>query len=127
MSRFDLNSDHRLYRSRKGVIWGVCRGASDYFNLRVGWVRFFAVLILLATGIWPIVIIYLLAGLLMKPEPVVPLEREDQKDFYDNYMSSRQRTLRELKRRFGNLDRRLRRMEDNVTSHDYEWERRFNS
>ncbi len=127
MSRFNLHSDRGLYRSRDGVIWGVCRGVSDHFNLKVGWVRFFTVLALLFTGIWPILIIYILAALLMKPEPAIPLEREDQKDFYDSYMSSRQRTLRGLKRRFSNLDRRLRRMEDNVTSRDYDWEERFNA
>jgi phage shock protein C len=105
----------------------VCRGLSDYFNFRVGWVRFFAVVILLLTGIWPIVAIYFIAGLLMKPEPVVPFESQEQRDFYDNYTHGRERTLRELKRRFSGLDRRLRRMEDKVTSTDYEWEQRLNN
>jgi phage shock protein C len=127
MSRFTFPTDRRLYRSRKGVIWGVCRGLADYFNFRVGWVRFLAVLILLLTGIWPIAAIYIVAGLLMKPEPVIPLESEEERDFYDCYTNNRQRTLRELKRRFSTLDRRLRRMEDKVTSRDFEWEQRFNS
>lgn len=126
MKRYTMSGERRLYRSRNGVIWGVCRGLSDYYNLRVGWVRFFTVIALLITGIWPTVILYVIAGLLIKPEPVLPLEREDQKDFYDTYLDSRQRALRDLKRRFSNLDRRMRRMEDNVTSRDYEWEQRFN-
>lgn len=127
MKRFALPSGRRLYRSRRGIIWGVCRGLSEYFNLRVGWVRFFAVLILLLSGIWPIVIIYFIAGLLMKPEPVIPLENEEQRDFYDGYVSGRHRTLRDIKRRFSTLDRRLRRMEDKVTSRDFEWEQKLNS
>ena len=121
-----FSSGQRLYRSRNGMIWGVCRGLSDYFNLRVGWVRFFALVILLISGIWPIVVIYFLAGFIMKPEPVIPLESEEQRDFYDGYVNSRQRTLRDIKRRFTNLDRRLRRMEDSVTSRDFEWEERLN-
>lgn len=127
MSRFTFTTGRRLYRSRQGMIWGVCRGFSDYFNFRVGWVRFFVILILLLSGIWPIVAIYLIAGLLMKPEPVIPPESEEQQDFYDSYTNNRQRTLRDLKRRFSALDRRLRRMEDKVTSRDFEWEQRFNS
>jgi len=127
MNRFTFPSDRKLYRSRNGVIWGVCRGLSDYFNFRVGWVRFFAIVILLLSGIWPIVAIYVIAGLLMKPEPVIPLGSQEETDFYDNYTHGRQRTLREMRRRFTNLDRRLRRMEDRVTSRDFEWEQRFNS
>lgn len=126
MKKYKFPTDRRLYRSRKGIIMGVCRGLSDYFNLRVGWVRLLAVAILLLTGIWPIVIIYLIAGVLMKPEPMIPFESEEQKDFYDGYTADRHRTLRDLKRRFSGLDRRLRRMEDQVTSRDFDWERRFN-
>ena len=59
----------RLYRSRDGMIFGVCKGLADYWNLRVLWVRIIAVAILLCTGIFPIVVIYLIAALLMKPEP----------------------------------------------------------
>ncbi len=59
----------RLYRSRDGMIFGVCKGLADCWNLRVFWVRIVAVAILLCTGIFPIVFIYLIAALLMKPEP----------------------------------------------------------
>lgn len=123
-----FTSDHRLYlyRSRNGVIMGVCRGLADFFNLRVGWIRLLAVVALLVSGIWPVVFIYLVAGLLMKPEPMIPFENENQKDFYDSYTANRQGTLRDLKRRFATLDRRLRRMEDTVTSKDFEWEQKFN-
>lgn len=127
MNRFTFPTNRRLYRSRKGIIWGVCRGVAEFFNFRVGWVRFLAVAILLLTGIWPIAAIYVIAGLLMKPEPVIPPQSEEQQDFYDSYTNNRHRTLRELKRRFSALDRRMRRMEDKVTSRDFEWEQRFNS
>lgn len=126
MRRYD-SSGKVLYRSRDGIICGVCRGLSDYMGLRVGWVRFFALLILFFTGIWPIVVIYIAACLIIKPEPVVPLENEYQRDFYDGYVNNRSRAMRDLKRRFSSLDRRLRRMEDRVTSRDFEWEQRLNS
>jgi len=127
MRRYANDKGRRLYRSRNGVVCGVCRGLSEYLDLSVGWLRFFLILILLFSGIWPIVIIYFIACLIMKPEPVLPLENESQRDFYDNYVSSRSRTVRDLKRRFSSLDRRLCRMEDRVTSRDFEWEQRLNS
>ncbi|HHP7233096.1 MAG TPA: PspC domain-containing protein, partial [Desulfobacterales bacterium] len=33
-----------LYRSRNGVILGVCRGIADHFDFSVFWIRLFAVL-----------------------------------------------------------------------------------
>jgi phage shock protein C len=52
------------------MIFGVCKGIADCWNLRVGWLRAIAVVILLCTGIFPIVVIYLIAAMLMKSEPL---------------------------------------------------------
>lgn len=124
------SSDRRergLYRSRKGVILGVCRGLAEYFDLNVFWVRVVAVLLLLFTGLWPAAGLYLLGGLLMKPEPVVPFNNTAEREFYNSYTGSRNMALQRLKRKFDNLDRRIRRMEHIVTSKDFDWERRFQS
>lgn len=114
-----------LYRSRKGVIMGVCRGFAEYFDFSVFWIRAIALALLLFTGIWPVAVLYVLAGLLMKPEPVVPFESDADREFYESYTSSRSMALGRVKRKFENLDRRLRRMEDVVTSRDFDWERRM--
>lgn len=127
MRRYGYSPGSKLYRSRNGKIGGVCSGLADFMNVKVGFVRFFTVVITFMTGIWPGVVIYFAACLIIKPEPVIPLENEYQRDFYDGYVNSRSRALRDLKRRFSNLDRRLRRMEDRVTSRDFEWEQRLNS
>ncbi len=114
-----------LYRSRNGVIMGVCKGLANYFAIDVLWVRALAVLLLLSTGIWPFAILYLLAGFLMKPEPAVPFKTDADREFYDSYAASRTMALGRIKRKFENLDRRIRRMEDIVTSRDFDWERRM--
>jgi phage shock protein C len=114
-----------LYRSRDGVILGVCRGVADYFNLNIFWVRVIMLALFLVSGIWPMVFIYFVASLLMKPEPIRPLETEDEREFYDSYTYSRARAVGRLKRRFQNLDRRIRRMEDTVTAREFDWERKF--
>ena len=125
MSRWRHGHKGTLYRSRDGVILGVCRGVADYFNLRVFWVRVILLTLFLVSGIWPMVFIYFMASLLMKPEPIRPLENEAEKEFYDSYTYSRARAAGRLKRRFQNLDRRIRRMEDTVTAREFDWERKF--
>ena len=104
---------------------GVFRGIADYFDFSVFWIRGIAVLLLIVTGIWPIAGLYLLAALLMKPEPVIPIDNEDEQEFYDSYTHSRLNAIRRIKRRFDSLDRRLQRMEHRVTSPEFGWEDRL--
>ncbi|UCD56467.1 MAG: envelope stress response membrane protein PspC [Candidatus Hydrogenedentota bacterium] len=125
MKQFSERRHTRLYRSRSGMISGVCKGIADYLTLKVLWVRIVAVAFLILTGIWPIVGLYLLAALLMKPEPVLPIETEEAQEFYDSYVSSRSPALHRLKGTFDHLDRRIQRMESIVTAREHDWERRL--
>src|SRR5713101_596220 len=111
-----------LYRSRSGKILGVCKGIAEYFDFPVFWMRVIAIVLLFVSGVWPMVIVYFVAALLMKPEPVLPLETEGEQEFYNSYASSRRMALHRLKRTYDNLDRRIRRMEDIVTDREYDWE-----
>ena len=113
------------YRSRRGAIFGVCRGLAEYFDFSVFWMRMIAVVLCLFTGCWPVLAGYILGALLMRPEPVLPLESEDDAEFYNSYTSSRSMALHRLKRTFDRLDRRIQRMEGIVTAKDYDWEQRF--
>lgn len=122
----DKLASRGLYRSRNGRLLGVCRGLSEYFDFPVFWVRTLTVLLVLFTGLWPGVALYFIAALLMKLEPVVPVGNESEREFYDAYASSRSGALSRIREKFERLDRRLRRMEDVVTSKDYSWEKRFN-
>jgi phage shock protein C len=115
----------RLYRSRSGMLLGVCKGIAEYFDFSVGWTRVLAVALLILSGIWPVAILYALAALLIKPEPVVPLKTEEAEEFYNSYMGSRAMGLQRLKRTFNNLDRRVQHMESIVTGREFDWERRF--
>lgn len=114
-----------LYRSRRGVLLGVCRGLAEYAGVSVVGLRVAMVVVVLATGLWPGVIFYLLAAVLMKPEPVIQPHDDRAREFYDSYAGSRSLALSRLKDTFDRLDRRIRRMEDIVTSRDYQWKRRF--
>jgi len=123
---YEQDTEHRgLYRSRKGVIFGVCKGIANHLDVSVFWTRALAVFIALVTGFWPAMIGYILAALLMKPEPAMPLENEAEEEFYNSYVSSRSMALARLKRTYDNLDRRIQRIENIVTAPDYDWERRL--
>ena len=126
MTQFFERNYKRLYRSRSGMIFGVCKGLADTLNLSVAWVRIITVVCVIFTGIWPTAGIYLLAALLMKPEPVLPLDTEDAQEFYNSYVSSRTLAVHRLKRTFDNLNRRIQRLESTVTGREYNWEKRLN-
>jgi len=58
-----------LYRSRDGILFGVCRGIAEYLDLSVFWLRAIVVGVFILTGFFPVVFLYILAALLMKREP----------------------------------------------------------
>lgn len=126
MNDYNQERPSRVYRARDGVIFGVCKGVAEHFGFSVFWTRVLAVVLLFVSGFWVGVGVYILAALIMKPEPVVPFEQEADQEFYDSYMNSRTMAIHRLKRTYDNLDRRIRRIEDIVTARDYDWDRRLN-
>jgi phage shock protein C len=121
------NTSRTLYRSRRGWIFGVCQGLSEYADISVFWVRFAAFIALLFTGFWPMVLIYIVAAIFLKPAPVIEFTNDEDWDFYQTYTADRKRALLRLKKRCEVLDRRTRRMENIVTKREYDWDRRFQS
>jgi phage shock protein C len=126
MKRFHKIEGGGLYRSRRGAILGVCRGVAEYFDFSVFWTRAIAIVFLIFTGLWPILGLYFLAALLMKPEPPMPIKTEEEEEFYDSYVHSRRGAVDRLKRRYDNLELRIQKMEGSVTAKEFDWERRLN-
>ncbi|MBI1320323.1 MAG: PspC domain-containing protein [Candidatus Hydrogenedens sp.] len=116
---------NRPYRSRHGRIFGVCKGLADYWDVNVRALRICAVLLFFVTGFWPLVIGYVIAALLMKPEPMVPITNEADAEFYSSFTTSKVMALHRLKRTFDNLDRRIQRIESIVTAKEYDWDCRL--
>ena len=123
-TRLDRNG---IYRSRSGIILGVCKGLASHFDFSVFWTRVIAIIVLLVAGFLPAIGLYLLAALLMKPEPVIPIKDSGEKEFYDSYTASRHGAIQRMKRRYENLQRRIQRMEHIVTSAEYDWDKRLNN
>lgn len=125
MRRFEKILRGGLYRSRNGIILGVCRGIAKYFDFSVFWVRAIVVIVLFVSGFWPIMALYFIAALLMKPEPVIPIQTEEEQEFYDSYTHSSKGAADRLKRRYDNLERRIQRMEHTVTTREFDWDHRI--
>ena len=70
MSLYYSRSRGGIYRSRNGIIFGVCRGIAEHFGFSVFWARASAVILFFVTGFLPAIGLYLLAALLMKAEPL---------------------------------------------------------
>jgi phage shock protein C len=119
MRRYDRILRGRLYRSHNGVILGVCRGIADYFDFSLFWTRAITIVLLFLSGFWPVIVLYFVAALVMKPEPVIP--------FHTNQGGELRFTAERFKRRYANLERRFRRMENDVKSREFDWEQRSNS
>jgi phage shock protein C len=126
MSRATDTERTSLYRSRTGLVFGVCKGIAEYLDFSLFWTRVIAVALTVFIGIWPGVAAYILAALLIKPEPVLPFETPEDAEFYNSYVTSRSMALQRLKRTFDNIERRIQRMENIVTARDYDWEERLN-
>jgi len=126
MRKHDSFARSGIYRSRNGIVFGVCKGLAEHFDFSVFWARAIAVIFLFVTGFWPAIGLYLIAALLMKPAPAIPIETDAEQEFYDSYTHSRHQAAHRLKRRYENLERRIRRMEDIVTAREFTWDKRLN-
>lgn len=72
MSSYEYAGHRGPYRSRNGVLLGVCAGIAEHFDLSVFWTRIFTFIAFWCTGIFPVVVLYVMAGLLMKKAPLMP-------------------------------------------------------
>ena len=122
-----LFRDRYLYRSRQGWIFGVCHGLADYTEFSVTVIRIIFIVFFILSGFFSIVLIYLLAAILISPKPMVNFQSDEEKEFYNSYITARKMSVSRLKRKFDSLENRIRRMESIITAREYDWDRRLES
>ena len=107
----------KFYLDKRNKKWlGVCSGIADYTGLDVTLIRIGAVLLtVLGTGMT--IIAYLIAAWLApsKPSELVH-ESPEQTKFWQGVRASPARTVRDVRSRFRDIDRRLADVETYVTS-----------
>jgi phage shock protein C len=113
------------FRSKDGVIFGVAKGLAEYFGWSTGLVRLLLVLVTILLFFWPTVILYLVAALAMSPAPDGILDTQEERDIWLHTQIDPEAAMKQLARRAGAVEKRLRRLEDFVTSKEYAWRRQM--
>ncbi|MBI1320321.1 MAG: PspC domain-containing protein [Candidatus Hydrogenedens sp.] len=72
MSDYGYHRHGGPYRSRDGMVCGVCKGLANHLDISVFWTRMLTLVAFLMTGLFPVAVIYVCAALLMKREPILP-------------------------------------------------------
>ncbi len=122
---------NRLYRARKGDVFGVCQGIAQWKDLPVGPIRLAVILLAVFSGFVPVLVIYLLLALILPVEPEGRRSRRfyEEEDISSSYREDRGRTVHDLKREFENLKQKVSGMEgkvfDEEKDKEQEWEERF--
>jgi len=114
-----------LYRSRNGIILGVCKGIADYFDFSVSWIRAILIILVIFTGFWPVIGFYILAAFLIKSESGRHLGSGSNHWFEDRFEYTKHDIADRLKRKWEYLEKRIRKMEDKITSRKFDWNNRF--
>ncbi len=125
-STYPPTHHRQLFRSRDGWIFGVCKGLADYFEIPVFWMRVLWLIAIPLSALLPMVLIYVVAAIFMKPEPVIPLVSAEDWDFYNSYSADRGMAISRLRERLETLDRRIQRIETILGSKEQAWETRLN-
>ena len=105
-----------LYRDKQHAkLTGLCAGIADYTGVSVGWVRIGALLMIPLTGLWVIPAYFIASLFLPKKPPHLYVDAQEQK-YWQRVRQSPQRTAREIRARFRDIDRRLAEVENYYVS-----------
>jgi phage shock protein C len=115
-----------LYRDpARGKIAGVCAGLADYFGVKVGGVRIALILLSVFGFFGPVLVGYIVLAVLLHPRPAHLFKDSDDEAFWRSVVRRPTDTVSGLARRFRDLDNRLVKMEQRVTSPDEVLRARF--
>lgn len=115
-----------LYRDTKhGRIAGVCAGLGLYLDISPKFIRLAAILGCVFGFFVPVVGVYMLLALLLRPMPDPLFQSPQEEQFWRSVSASPNRTTSELNNRFRSLDRRLADIEKSVTSAEFNLRQKF--
>jgi len=124
---YSATDQNKLYRDRNNaVVLGVCAGIADYFGFDLKLTR-----ICTAIGgliFFPmVIIIYVILSIVLEDMPGQPRHDRRSEDYAlrRRVRSEPHATLRSVRFRFRELDRRLQHLEKHVTSRKFDLEREF--
>ena len=105
-----------LYRDKQnGKLMGVCAGIADYTGVNVAWIRL-GMLVMVGMTSGGILPLYFIAGLALNKKPAHLYVDEQEQKYWQRVRQSPQRTAREIRARFRDVDRRLAEVENYYVS-----------
>jgi phage shock protein C len=118
-------SRYRLYRDpAHGILAGVCAGIADYLGIERIVIRL-AFVLALVFFIVPAALAYILLAIALPKRPPALYRSDEEAAFWRGVATTPDDTLAGLRRRFGDLEGRIREMERQVTSGDADLRRKF--
>jgi phage shock protein C len=107
----------KFYRDKRNGKWmGVCAGIADYTGIDVTIIRI-GMVVAVVMGSGAPILVYLAAGFIAPVKPSeLDYERPEDKKFWQGVRASPRRTVRDVRSRFREIDRRLADVETYVTS-----------
>ncbi|MEO0690500.1 MAG: envelope stress response membrane protein PspC [Pseudomonadota bacterium] len=105
----------KLYRDKQNAkIMGVCSGIAEYTGIDAFWIRLGMVALTISLG-WPI-LAYFAAGFILNKKPPHLYRDEGEQKYWQRVRQSPQRTAREIRANFRDIDRRLASVEAHYVS-----------
>jgi phage shock protein C len=118
-------SRYRLYRDPEhGILAGVCAGIADYLGVERIVIRL-AFVLALVFFIAPAGLAYILLAIALPKRPPALYVSGEEAAFWRGVATAPDDTLAALRRRFGDLEGRIRAMERQVTSGELDLRRKF--
>lgn len=114
---------------QNGKISGVCAGIADYFDWDVTVVRVLWVVATILTGIWPMLVAYIVAAWMVDAKPAGTRYDDLRTDVDDARRAAEYRRpisawrFSDVKTRFDRVEDRLRTLEQVVTSREFQMDR----
>ncbi len=97
-----------LYRDKANAkLMGVCSGIADYTGVNAFWIRLATIIAVCTPAAGVVIPGYLIAGLLLSKKPPHLYVDADEQKYWQRVRQSPQRTAREIRARFRDVDRRL--------------------
>jgi len=118
-------SRYRLYRDPEhGILAGVCAGIADYLGIERIVIRL-AFMLGLVFFIVPAGLAYILLAIALPKRPPALYRSDEEAAFWRGVATAPDDTVAGLRRRFGDLEARIREMERQVTSGELDLRRKF--
>ncbi|MCF8473876.1 MAG: envelope stress response membrane protein PspC [Emcibacter sp.] len=117
---------NKLYLDKRNAkIFGVCAGIADYTGINKTVIRIVSVLGLLSPAAAIVAISYIVMGWLLEEKPADLFETKAEDDFWKGVRVEPKNTIRDVRHKFREIERRLRATEAYVTSQEYKLHKEF--